>query len=127
MIDISKLTNVFTLYKTYIYVGLAVLAASSIFAYGKFQYIKGAAECKQSYAEEQVRYQKQVRQEERKRAQEAIKQESKVSKQVQDLKSNKQKVEDEARKLAREANRPDTCQLSADELRYWTEAVRSTE
>lgn len=124
---VTGASSLFAQYKLFVYLGLAVFAITAILGYGHVQYLKGAAECKQSYAEEQAKYQKKVREEERKRAQAAMKQEAKVSKQVNDLKANKQKVEDEARKLAREANRPDSCKLSTDELQYWTEAVRSTE
>lgn len=95
--------------------------------YGKIKYLQGSAACKQSYAEEQVRYQKQVRAEERKAAKEAMDKEAKVSKQIGDLRASKGKVIDEARKLAAESGRPDTCRLSPDELRLYEEAVRSTE
>lgn len=114
-------------WKLYIYLGLAVLAVSTFFGYGYIQYAKGMAECKEQYAQAQADYQQKTRKEERKKAQEAVAQESKVSKQLNDLKSEKGKVEDEARKLAREANRPSSCDLTPAELQFYEEAVRSTE
>lgn len=124
---IEKLTGLFSAYKIYVYIGLAIFAGTAVFAYGKIKYLQGSAACKQSYAEEQVRYQKQVRAEERKAAKEAMDKEAKVSKQIGDLRASKGKVIDEARKLAAESGRPDTCRLSPDELRLYEEAVRSTE
>lgn len=123
----GSLVTMLAPYKTAVYAAGAALVFTAVLAYGHLQYLKGAAECKQGYAEAQAEYQQKVRKEERKKAEEAIKQESKVSKQIGDLSSNKRKVEDEARELARKANRPSSCALSDDELRYYEEAVRSTE
>jgi Tfp pilus assembly protein PilO len=127
MLNLSTISTFLAPWKLYIYVFLATLAVGAFFGYGYTQRLKGAAECEEQYAQAQADYQQKTRKEERKRAEQAIKEESKVSKQLSDLKSEKGKVEDEARKLAREANRPGSCQLSTDELRYYEEAVRSTE
>jgi predicted Holliday junction resolvase-like endonuclease len=123
---IEKLTGLFSAYKIYVYVGLAIFAAVAILAYGKIQYIKGQAECKQSYAEEQVRYQRKVRDEERKAAKAAMDKEAKVSKQLGDLRASKDKATDEARRLATESGRGDACNLSPAEMDYWARAVEGT-
>lgn len=123
---IEKLTGLFSAYKIYVYIGLAVLAGTAVFAYGQIKYLQGSAACKQSYAEEQVRYQKQVRAEERKAAKEAMDKEAKVSKQIGDLAANKGKAVDEARRLATESGRGTGCNLSPAEMDYWTKAVEGT-
>lgn len=127
MFNLSTISTFLAPFKLYIYIALATLAVGLFFGYGYTQRLKGAAECKEQYAQAQADYQQKTRKEERKKAQEAVAQESKVSKQLNDLKSEKGKVEDEARKLAREANRPNSCNLTSAELQFYEEAVRSTE
>ena len=120
---ISTILTALSPYRLYIYVALAVAGTGLIFGYGYTQKLKGRAECQQAYAEQRAEYEQKVRKEERKRAQDALKKETEVSKQIATSTQKKKEAQDEALRLAREANRPDSCALSDDELRYYQEAV----
>lgn len=113
-------------YRLYIFIALGTLAIAGVIGYGYSQKLKGKEECQQEYAEARADYEQKVRKEERKRATDALKKETEVSKQVSSLNENKRKAEDEARRLAREANRPSTCDLSDSERVFFDEAIRGT-
>lgn len=113
-------------YKLVIYGAALAAAIGGVLVYGHLKYLDGQKDCQEQAAEARAEYEQRVRKEERAKAQAALKREADTSKQIANLRTEKERAKDEARNQARAADRPASCNLSDDELRSYEKALSGT-
>lgn len=122
---LTTIGGLFSGAKLYIYAAVIASALTFTFMYGHNQYEKGYAAAQQEQTQAIITYQKIVVEKDEKQKAEIAQITSEHTKQIDAIQASKPKQVEKTRVIVSQIPRPDVCNLTADELRDFNEAIRA--